>query len=389
MSNKFLADHYTEESKQFIAMVSDLKNSRENVIDLSLGDPDIITAKSIIKDTARDAENGHTRYTHPLGDADLRKEIINYYQKNYGISLSMKEVMVTVGACHGTFLALASVLNSGEEVIIPTPYFTPYKEQVNLAGGKAVFFETNFNQDFQIDTDELEKLINSKTKAILLNSPHNPTGAVQKKENIKKIVEIAKKHDILIFSDEVYEIFDYEDDFYSLINFRDDKQRIILLNSFSKMFSMTGWRVGFTVAPSEIIKVMQEINEGVCYSAPSISQRAAISALKEQDKIKEKIIKTFRERVYYSWKRIERNEKLETLVPQGTFYLYVNIKKTGFSSRDFVLKLLKEEGVLVLPGEDFGDNSGEFVRIACTQKLHKMKEAFDRIDHFIEKTGGE
>ncbi len=384
MSKKYLAKSFHKENKQFIAKAADLKADCEDVIDLSVGDPDLITANSIINDAAQDAKSGYTYYTHPKGDKELRQEIIYYYQKNYGVSLNMEEIMVTVGACHGTFLALASVLNNEEEVIIPSPYFTPYKEQVKLAGGEPVFLKTDFDQSFQIDTNRLEKIISDKTKVILINSPHNPTGVIQEKENLKKILDLARQYDLLIFSDEVYEVFDYQNRFHSFINFREAKKRIVVLNSFSKIFSMTGWRVGFTIAPPEIINTMQEINEGICYSAPSISQRAAISALKKENKIKKELSDIFKERVFYAWERINKNEKFQVLSPEGTFYLYVNIKDTVYSSKEFVLELLKKQEVFVLPGEDFGDKSGEFIRIACTVNFQKMKEAFDRINYFVE-----
>ncbi|MGM0603717.1 MAG: aminotransferase class I/II-fold pyridoxal phosphate-dependent enzyme [Bacillota bacterium] len=386
--NKFLAEKYKNKSNSFIASAADLKESKDDVIDLSLGDPDIITAKSVIKEAARDAEAGYTRYAHPRGDKELRQEIVRYYMRNYGTELDLNEMMVTVGACHGTFLALAAVLNSGEEVIIPSPYFTPYKGQVELAGGRAVFLETKMEDNFQISPEKLEELINNKTKAILINSPHNPTGVVQKKEILEKVIKLAEKYDLLVFSDEVYEAFDYNNKFFSLINFSQEKDRIIVLNSFSKIFAMTGWRVGFVVANPEILDTMQEINEGVCYSAPSISQRAALSALRQEKQIKEEIIMTFEERVKYVWKRVKENPYLQAAEPEGAFYLYINIKKSGLSAENFALKLLESYSVLVLPGRDFGDSEGEFIRIACTLEIKALRKAFDRIDKFLEKVIG-
>ncbi len=386
--NRFLAGEYKNRSDSFIAAAADLKESKDNVIDLSLGNPDIITEKSVIKEAARDAEAGYTKYAHPRGDKELRQEIIRYYRRNYGAEIALNEMMVTVGACHGTFLALAAVLNSGEEVIIPSPYFTPYKGQVELAGGKAVFLETKMEDDFQIDPEKLEELISDKTKVILVNSPHNPTGVIQNKKVLKQIVGLAEKYDLLIFSDEVYEAFDYNNKFYSLINFHQHKDRIVILNSFSKIFVMTGWRVGFVIAHPEILDTMQDINEGVCYSAPSISQRAALSALRQEKQIKNEIIITFKERVKYAWKRVKENPYLSAAEPEGAFYLYINIKKSGFSAEDFALKLLKDKSVLVLPGRDFGDSEGEFIRAACTLEIKELEKAFDRIDEFMQEQIG-
>ena len=385
MSNKYISEQFKKEKESFFAKAAELKESKTDIIDLSLGDPDLRTAKGIIKKAALDAENGYTRYAHPRGDLELRTEIVNYYQRNYKQKLKKAEIMLTVGACHGTFLALTAVLNPGEEVIIPSPYFAPYKEQVKLAGGKPVFVESKFEDNFQINLKAIKKKINKKTKAILINSPHNPTGSVQPKETLVKLMKIARKNDLLIFSDEVYESFDYKNKFYSLINFKDDFERIILLNSFSKTFAMTGWRLGFVIADQKILDIMQKINEGICYSAPTISQRAAVEALKNEKKIKNEISNNFAQRVKYVKKRLKANQIMEVAVAEGAFYIFPRIKKSGLKAEEFALKLLEEKGVLVLPGNDFGDQREEFIRIACTLKLDKLKEAFDRIDVFTKQ----
>lgn len=383
--SRYINTAYKQKAESFFAKAAEIKEEKENIIDLSLGDPDLITAENIIKKAAEDAKNGHTRYAHPRGEKQLRTEIKKYYKNNYKAEIKKEEIMLTVGACHGTFLALTAVLNPGEEVIIPSPYFAPYKDQVNLAGGKAVFVESRFKDDFKIDLNSLEKKINKNTKAILINSPHNPTGAVQTEEVLNKLIEIAEKYDLLILSDEVYENFDFKNKFHSLINYKNNFERIIILNSFSKTFAMTGWRLGFVIADSNILDVMQNINEGICYSASTISQRAAIEALKNEKKIKSEIRQKFSKRMDYAYQRLKDNKLFELADTAGAFYLFPKIKNTGFKAENFALKLLKEEGVLVLPGDDFGADNGEFIRIACTQKLEKLKKAFDKIDRFSDK----
>jgi len=382
MSSKYISEKFKDKNDSFFAKAAELKEKGSNIIDLSLGDPDLITAKNIIKKAALDAENGHTRYANPRGDIELREAIINYYQKNYNQEIKKEEIMLTVGACHGTFLALAAVLNPGEEVIIPSPYFTPYKEQVKLAGGTPVFVESKFEDNFKIDVEGINNAVSEKTKAIIINSPHNPTGSIQSKKTLIKLMKIAKDNDLLIFSDEVYESFDYENKFHSLVKFKEDFKRIILLNSFSKTFAMTGWRIGFVIADQTILDVMQNINEGVCYSAPTISQRAAVEALKNEKQIKEEIASDFSRRVKYAKKRLKANQIIEVAGGEGAFYIFPRIKKSGIKAEKFALKLLEEKGVLVLPGNDFGDQREEFIRIACTLKLDDLKEAFDRIDDF-------
>jgi len=384
MSSKYISEKFKKENESFFAKAAELKEAGKDIIDLSLGDPDLITAKNIIKKAALDAENGHTRYANPRGDLELREEIINYYQNNYQQEIKKEEIMLTVGACHGTFLALAAVLNPGEEVIIPSPYFAPYKEQVKLAGGTPVFVESKFEDDFQINLEAIINVINEKTKAIIINSPHNPTGSIQSKETLIKLMKIARENDLLIFSDEVYESFDYENKFYSLVKFKEDFKRIILLNSFSKTFAMTGWRLGFVIADENILDIMQTINEGVCYSAPTISQRAAVEALKNEKQIKKEIASDFAERIKYAKKRLKANKIMEIAGGEGAFYIFPRIKNSGIKAEQFALKLLEEKGVLVLPGNDFGDQREEFIRIACTLKLDDLKNAFDRIDDFTE-----
>ena len=385
MSNSYINNDFKKGKESFFAKAAELKEAKENVIDLSLGDPDLITAKEIISKAALDAENGHTRYAHPRGDYELRSEIIKYYQKNYNQKIDKEEIMVTVGACHGTFLALTALLNPGEEVIIPSPYFAPYKDQVKLAGGKAVFVESKFEDDFKLDLKAIREAVNKKTKAIIINSPHNPTGVVQSKETLDQLMEIAREKDLLIFSDEVYESFDFEKRFHSLINYKEDFERIIILNSFSKTFAMTGWRLGFVIADSDILDIMQNINEGICYSAPTISQRAATAALKNEAKFKTEIANEFSDRVNYANQRLKKNKVIEVVEAEGAFYIYPRIKNTGLKAEKFALKLLEEKDVLVLPGNDFGDQKEEFIRIACTLNLKKLKEAFARIDEFTEE----
>lgn len=385
MSKSYLSNQFKKEKETFFAKAADLKANKNKIIDLSLGDPDLITAQEIIKQAALDSENGYTHYSHPRGDQELRNEIIRYYQNNYQQELDTKEIMVTVGACHGTFLALRAILNPGEEVIIPTPYFAPYKEQVKLAGGKPVFIENEFKKGFELNIEAIKKAINEKTKAIIINSPNNPTGAIYSKTILDKLMDLARKNDFLILSDEVYESFDFKNKFYSLINYKKDLERIILVNSFSKTFAMTGWRLGFVIANPEILRVMQDLNEGICYSAPTISQRAAIAALKNEKILKEEISSKFLKRMQYAKQRLKENKLLELKAAAGTFYLFPSIKKTGLSAENFALRLLAEAGILVLPGNDFGDKKGEFIRIACTLSIENLKKAFDKIDLFTQK----
>ncbi len=379
-----LAKKYQINNKTFISGVNDLLNNQANLINLTIGDLDLDTAAAVIEEATADALAGYTHYSHPQGDKELCQAIINYHFKKDGITINEDELMITVGACHGTYLTLEAILDPDDEVIIPAPYFPPYISQVELAGGKAVLAETNAANGYQLDLANIDDLINKNTKAILINSPHNPTGVIQSNEVLDKLIDLAKKHQIIILSDEVYANFDYLNKFKSIKSLAQAKyQKTIIFNSFSKIFAMTGWRVGYVIAPAEIIDAIKQINEGVCYSAPTISQRAALAALRQEKSISREIVNKFAKRVEKTWQFIKSSKWLKSVKAEGAFYYFIDISASGLKSTEFTLKLLKTKHVFVLPGSDFGDQTGNFVRIACTKDIALIKEALIRIDDFI------
>lgn len=380
MSNKHLAQKYWNYGVTGFAKAADSLNSYEDLINLSLGDPDIITDEEIIKAAMEDAKNGHTRYTEPKGDPELISEIVSYYKNTYDYVVKPEEVLITVGACHGMFLALESIINEGDEVIVHEPFFTPYKEQIALVGGKIILLKTVEEDNFNIDTNKLKALITDRTKAIIINTPNNPTGACFSRKVLLDISRIAKDKDILVISDEVYDSFSFEEPFIPVATLHDMRERTVTLGSFSKSYAMTGWRVGYAIGPKYIIDCMKNINEGVCYTAPSISQRAAIHALRGGDEARLRITNEFKNRMFYAYNRINSIPKLSVLKPKGSIYLFVNIKATGMTSAEFSNMLLKEAHVLVIPGDGFGKSGEGYVRIACTVGIEKLKDALDRIE---------
>ncbi len=379
MGKRFLAEKYRQQKSSSLGEIVDLSQKYADIIDLSLGDPDIITPEEIIDSAFADAKRGHTRYAHSQGDVELREEIANSYKKRYGFDVGIDEVMAVVGANHGLYLALEAVVDQGDEVIIHEPYYTPYELQVRMAGGKPVFLQTFEEDGFQIDVKRLEGLITEKTKAIIINTPSNPTGACFGEEVMLSISKLAIDRDLLIISDDVYGSFTFNTTFKPMATFPGMKERTIIMGSFSKDFAMTGWRIGYIIAPASIIRCIREINEAVCYSAPTISQRAAVKALKVRDRVRSEIVDIFRERVYYSYERISRIPGLSSMEPQGSFYLFVNIKQTGLSSRQVSRILLEDAHVLVIPGTAFGESGEGYIRIACTVSKNRLKEAFNRI----------
>ena len=265
-------------------------------------------------------------------------------------------------------------------MILQARYFTPYPQQVELARGIPVELPTYEEEDFQIDTGRLESLINERTKAVVINSPSNPTGNCLTVETMEKIAAIAKKHDLIVISDDIYTSFSYQNPFVPIASLAGMRERTIILNSFSKNFTMTGWRIGNIIAPDYIIRTIQQINENVVFTAPSISQRAAIYALRNRDVIQPPMIEEYRKRMFYAAERINEIPKLSVIYPpKGSFYLFMNIKESGLTSVEACDLILKEAHVLMLPGNAFGNCGEGYVRIACTVNVDTLKEAFDRI----------
>jgi len=358
-----------------------IAKSYDDVINLSLGDPDLITHDIIIDNSYADAKAGHTKYTDFRGDPELRQEIVNYYKEEYAMDVKDEEVFVCASACLGMYLALEAIIDDGDEVILQAPYFTPYPQQVKLARGVPVELPTYEEEDYQINIKRLESFITERTKALVINSPSNPTGSCLTVEVMKEIADIVLKYDLIVISDDIYTSFSYQNPFVPIASLPGMKERTIIINSFSKNFTMTGWRVGNIIAPDYIIKVIQQINENVVFTAPSISQRAAIYALRNRREIQPPMVDEYRKRMFYAAERINRIPKLSVIYPpKGSFYLFINIKKTGLSSVEAAELILKEAHVLVLPGDAFGNCGEGYVRIACTVNVEKLKEAFDRIE---------
>ena len=380
MKHKFLSKKYWNAVSTPMAEVVELAHKYEDLINLSLGDPDLITNSKIIDEAFNDAYNGHTKYTDSLGDPELREELQQYYKKSYGYQIQMNEVMAVVGACHGMYLALEAILDDGDEVIVPEPYFTPYDNQIKLAGGKLVALETYEEDDFQIDTERLKGLITSRTKAIIINTPNNPTGACLSMDSMEAISKVAIENDLIIISDDIYGAFSFSEPFVPITTVAGMKERTITIGSFSKDYAMTGWRIGYVLAPDYLINCIRDINEGVCFTAPSISQRAAIHALRLRETIQPDMVNEYKKRVFYSYERINQIVGMSVLPPMGSFYLFANIKKTGFTSSEVSKKLLEKAHVLVVPGNAFGKSGEGYIRIACTVGLDKLKDAFDRIE---------
>lgn len=379
MKHKFISKRYWNNISTPMGASGDLAKKYDDIINLSLGDPDLNTDIRIIENAFNDASNGHTHYTNPLGDEELRMEISKYYKEEFNYDVGLNECLVTTSGCHAMWLILESILDDGDEVIIPEPYFTPYPDQVKLARGKAVLLETFEEEMFQVNVERLEKCITNRTKAIIINTPSNPTGTCFSKETLEDIAKVAIKHDLIVIADDIYTAFSYAEPFIPITTLDGMKERTISIRSFSKDYCMTGWRIGYVIAPKEIIQIMKDVNENNVFTAPSISQRAALHALRKRKEIQPAIIEEFKNRAYYAYERIREIPYLSVLEPRGSLYLFVNIKKTGLASREFCDKLLNDHHILAIPGDAFGKSGEGYIRIALTVGVNKLKEAFDRL----------
>ena len=386
MKHKFIAKRYWKDQSTAMGQSDVMAKSFNDVIDLSLGDPDLTTDIRIINAAFEDTKAGHTKYTDFRGDPELRQEICKFYKEEYNMDVADEEVFVAASGCLAMYLVLEAIVDDGDEVILQAPFFTPYPQQVELARGIPVELPTYEEEDFQINVERLESLITERTKALVINSPSNPTGNCLTVETMEKIAEIAEKYDLIVISDDIYTAFSYQNPFVPFASLPGMQERTIIINSFSKNFTMTGWRVGNIIAPDYIIKIVQQINENVVFTAPSMSQRAAIFALQHRDEVQPPMIEEYRKRMFYAAERINEIPKMSVIYPpKGSFYLFINIKEMGMSSVEAADFILQKAHVLMLPGDAFGKCGEGYVRIACTVNIDTLKEAFDRIEKIMKQ----
>ena len=380
MRDKFVSKRYWKDQVTPMGKLEELTKRYDDVIALSLGDPDLTTNIKIIENAFADAKAGHTKYTDYRGDPELRAEVAGFYKEEYDVAVADEEIFIIAGGCIGMHLVLESVLDDGDEVILQAPYFTPYAQQVQLSRGIPVELPTYEEEGFQVNPDRLQGIITERTRAIIINTPSNPTGSCQTKETMERIADIAKKYDILVIADDIYTVYSFTESFVPMMSLPGMRERTVTINSASKDFTMTGWRIGNIIAPENIIKTIQQVNENVMFTAPSVSQRALIHAIRNRKDIQPSMVNEYRERVMYAAERINKIPNMSVLPPQGTFYLLINIKATGLTSEEVCMRILEEAHVVAIPGVAFGKCAEGYIRIACTVNTDILKEAFDRIE---------
>ena len=371
-----------------VSLVRNLFNEAKNyndVIDLTLGDPDVQPHQSI-KDAACQAiQEGKTRYSQNAGLLELRETISNYYVRKEGYYYDPKnEIIVTVGAMEGLYLALIALLNPGDEVIIPAPYYVNYVQMVRMCKAIPIIIDNSKGTDLSFEVDEIEQSISPKTKAIMINTPSNPSGKIIPMNKIAAIADLAKRYDLVVISDEVYKCLIYDNAcFTSIVSIEGMRDRTILINSLSKEFCMTGYRVGYVLGPEEIVSAMTKLQENVCACAPLPSQYAAIKALNGEEDYTKKMVSIFTERRNVLFEGLCSIDKLDVVAPEATFYMMVNISKTGMTSVDFCYALLKASHVAVVPGITYGNSCDCYIRIAFTLGLDEIREGVKRIKEFV------
>ena len=362
----------------------DLAAGMEGVISLGVGEPDFVTPWHVRESAINSLEQGYTSYTPNAGLLELREEIALYMKKQFNVEYSPKEeIIVTVGASSAIDIAMRTILDPGDEVIVVEPCFVAYVPMVELAGGVAVQVQALKENDFKILPDQLESVITEKTKAIMLCSPNNPTGTMLSKHELEEIAHLAKKYDLLIIADEIYAELAYDEEYTSMAAIEGMKERTILVSGFSKGFAMTGWRLGFVCSPPEISNAMLKVHQYALMCASTMAQYAAIEALRNGRPEVDEMVKSYRRRRNYIVQSF--NEiGLECHNPGGAFYAFPSIKSTGLSSQEFAEQLLLKEGVAVVPGDVFGESGEGHIRCSYATSLEQLQEAIKRIKHFID-----
>ncbi|EKN63194.1 aspartate/tyrosine/aromatic aminotransferase [Schinkia azotoformans MEV2011] len=362
----------------------DLASGMEGVISLGVGEPDFVTSWAIREASILSLEQGYTAYTANAGLIELRREISKYMKNRFEVSYSPEEeIIVTVGASQALDLAVRATINPGDEVIIVEPCFVAYASIVQLAGGIPVPVQTTAENEFKLQPEQIEEVITPRTKAILICSPNNPTGSMLVKSELEKIADIVKKHDLIVFSDEIYAELSYEDSYASFASIDEMWERTIVINGFSKGFAMTGWRLGFACGPSVFIQAMLKIHQHTMMCAPTMAQHGAVEAMKNGMDDVAHMQKSYLQRRNYFVKSL--NEiGLDCHMPGGAFYAFPSIKRTGLTSEEFAQNLLMEEKVAVVPGDVFGESGAGHIRCSYATSMEQLKEAIKRMKRFVE-----
>lgn len=364
----------------------DIIATMPDVISLGVGEPDFVTPDPVRRAGIHALELGETHYTSNLGLLELREAISQHLKSLYRVHYDpQSELIITVGVSEALFASLLALIDPGDEVIVPEPSFVAYKPGVIFAGGQPVVIETKVEDGFQVGPQAVEAAVTSRTKGLLIGYPNNPTGAVMERRLLSQIAEIAAKHDLLVFSDEIYDRLVYGVEHTCFASLPGMQERTVLLGGFSKAYAMTGWRVGYVAAPQELMPAIAKVHQYAIMCAPTMSQIAALEAIKNGEEHVQAMVREYNQRREVIVRGLN-DIGLPCTEPRGAFYAFPSISHTGMSSEKFSEKLLFEEKVAVVPGNAFGAYGEGFIRCSYATSLTQIEEALGRIKHFLKPT---
>lgn len=361
----------------------DIAAEMTDVISLGVGEPDFDTPWHIRDEGIYSLERGKTAYTSNAGLKELKMEIAKYLERRFQVSYDYNtEMMVTVGGSEAIDMAMRAMLDPGDEVLIPQPSYVSYVPCATLANGIPVIINLKEENEFRLTAEELEAAITPKTKLLVLPFPNNPTGAIMERKDLEAIAEVVKKHDLYVLSDEIYAELSYLEEHVTIASLPGMKERTVLINGFSKAYSMTGWRLGYACAPKIILEQMLKIHQYAIMCAPSTSQYAAVEAVRNGDHDVAAMREEYDGRRRYLMHRFQEMG-LRCFEPYGAFYAFPSIQEFGITSDEFATRFLKEKKVVVVPGTAFGECGEGFLRISYAYSLDKLKVALDRMEEFV------
>ena len=362
---------------EITAKAKKMKAEGVSVIGFGAGEPDFNTPEFIIDSAKKALDIGFTKYTPAAGMVELKKAVCDKFLKDNNLVYDQNQIVISSGAKSSLYHAICAVVDEGDEVVLPSPFWLTYPELIKLAGGKCVYVETKKENGYKMTAEQFASVINEKTKCLILNTPNNPTGAVYSEEEIKAIAKIAEENNIYVISDEIYEKLVYGG----------EKELTIIINGMSKTYAMTGWRIGYLAAPLNVAKAISSMQSHTTSNACSISQYASVTALTdpEGEKFIEKMQKVFDERRCFMIDMLKDVDGIECIQPKGAFYAFPSIQSTGLGSEEFCEALLKDQKVAVVPGNAFGESGEGFVRISYAYSIDAISNALEKIEKFVSK----
>jgi len=385
MRDSYIAGRIATMKPSGIRRFFDIAATMKDVISLGIGEPDFTTPDSILEAGIRSLRNGETHYTSNHGILELRKALSEHIEKLYHVHYDpATEIVITVGGSEALNLSAIAILDPGDELIVPTPCFVTYQASAVIAGGVPVEVPCRMENNFDIDPKDIEAAITPKTKAILIGFPNNPTGAVASRENLLALAKIAEKHDLIVFSDEMYDRLVYGVEHVCFSALPGMRERSILLGGFSKDYAMTGWRIGYAAGPQELINGLVRVHQYMVMSAPTMAQTAGLEAILHGEKYVEEMRLEYDRRRKLIVKGL--NEiGLPTFEPRGAFYAFPKVSQTGLDDEAFAQRLLHEEHVAVVPGNSFGLGGEGFVRCSYATAYEKIEQALEHMGRFVNR----